>query len=184
MRFFFGFVVLVFLAGLGIWSVQKYKSYDFKAQTIQGEASLHTFDGKYKIVYFGYMSCPDVCPATLGMLQEALDELKAQGSDLSDVVVLFITLDPKRDNIKALDSYAKHFYANAYGLRLGEHTLQAVLDRYGVRREIVPLQNSKLGYSISHSSSLYLFDKQGFLTNEISNLATIKESLADFFANH
>lgn len=184
MRFVAGFVVVVFLVGLGVWSVQKYRSYEFHAQAINGEVSLHSFDGKYKIVYFGYMSCPDVCPTTLGLLQESLEELKSEGVNLDDVVVLFITLDPKRDNIKALDSYAKHFYPNAYGLRFDEQTLQEVMERYGVKREITPLPNSKLGYSISHSSSLYLFDKQGFLTHEISNLATIKQSLADFFANH
>lgn len=175
--------VVAFVVGLGVWSVQKYHSYHFKAQTTNGEVSMDTFLGKYKIVYFGYMSCPDVCPATLGLLQESLQDLQDE-TDLSDVAVLFITLDPKRDSLKALDSYVKHFYPNAYGLRFDEQTLQEVTKRYGVKYEIIPLKDSKLGYSIAHSSSLYLFDKQGFLTQEVSNLATLKDDLLSFFANH
>lgn len=173
----------VFLTGLLWWSVQKYHSYHFNAQTLGGEVSLNTFANKYKIVYFGYMSCPDVCPATLALLQDTLQDLEDE-TDLSDVVVLFITLDPKRDKLEALDAYVKHFYPNAYGLRFDEQTLQEVTKRYGVKYEIIPLKDSKLGYSIAHSSSLYLFDKQGFLTQEVSNLATLKDDLLSFFANH
>ena len=173
----------VFLTGLLWWSVQKYHSYHFNAQTLGGEVSLNTFANKYKIVYFGYMSCPDVCPATLALLQDTLQDLEDE-IDLSDVVVLFITLDPKRDRIEALDAYVKHFYPNAHGLRFDEQTLQEVAKRYGVKYEIIPLKDSKLNYSIAHSSSLYLFDKQGFLTQEVSNLAMHKDDLLSFFANH
>lgn len=173
----------VFLTGLLWWSVQKYHSYHFNAQTLGGEVSLNTFANKYKIVYFGYMSCPDVCPATLALLQDTLQDLEDE-IDLSDVVVLFITLDPKRDRIEALDAYVKHFYPNAHGLRFDEQTLQEVAKRYGVKYEIIPLKDSKLNYSIAHSSSLYLFDKQGFLTQEVSNLAMLKDDLLSFFANH
>lgn len=140
--------------------------------------------GAFTIAYFGYLSCPDVCPATLGFLQEALQEL-SRTRDLSDLVVLFVSLDPKRDTQEALDAYVKHFYPSsprAYGLRLDEQALQEITKRYGVAYKQVPLPHSKLAYSISHSSALYLFDKQGALRQKLNNLATLQEDLASFLA--
>lgn len=172
-------IVLLFLIVLGIWSIQKYRSYQFNAQSVEGKISMKDFEGSYKIVYFGYMSCPDVCPSTLFILGEVLKILNRD-----DIVVLFVTLDPERDKLPALDDYAKYFYTNSYGLWFEPNILEKIISHYGVSSQKIPLQNSALQYSIAHSSSLYIFDKQGFLLQEFNNLATLQEDLETFFANH
>ena len=75
--------------GQGTNVAEGLKNYDFTGKGVNGAVSLKSFEGKNKIIYFGYTSCPDVCPATLGILSGVLNELKRD-----DIVVIFVTLDP------------------------------------------------------------------------------------------
>lgn len=140
--------------------------YDFTAQSIHGNVNMKSFDGKYKIVYFGYCFCPDVCPASLSIVGSALDEL-----DAKDVIVLFVTLDPKRDSVEATDEFVKYFYPkDSLGLRLEEDKLKKMAKNYGVKYENINLDGSAMDYSVAHSSSIYLFDKNGKFVQEVSNM--------------
>ncbi|MFC2749932.1 MAG: SCO family protein, partial [Campylobacter sp.] len=107
-------VVILFLTVLGAGYLALYSNkYDFIGQGANGAVSLKSFEGKNKVIYFGYTTCPDVCPATLGILSGVLNELKRD-----DIVVIFVTLDPERDEAKNVDEYAKYFYPNSYGIVL------------------------------------------------------------------
>lgn len=94
-----------------------------------------------------------------------LNELKRD-----DIIVLFVTLDPERDSVEALDEYAKYFYPNSYGIVLND--LPKVAKTYNVRYQKILLEKSAMEYSVAHSSSLYLIDKNGKFISEISNLTT------------
>lgn len=158
--------MLIFTSAFFItYNYKESNKYNFEANSINGKVSLKSFKNKYKIIYFGYTFCPDICPITLALAGTILDELKAD-----DVVVLFVTLDPKRDEIKATDEYAKYFYKNSYGLKLSEDKLQKMAKNYGVKYEEVALEDSAMEYSVAHSSSLYLFDKNNNFVKEVSNL--------------
>ncbi|EET80152.1 cytochrome oxidase biogenesis protein, Sco1/SenC/PrrC family [Campylobacter showae] len=148
------------------------KNYDFTGKGTNGAVSLKSFEGKNKIIYFGYTSCPDVCPATLGILSGVLNELKRD-----DIVVIFVTLDPERDEPKNVDEYAKYFYPNSYGIVLDN--LPNVAKSYGVKYQKVLLEKSVMEYSVAHSSSLYVLDKNDKFVAEISNLTAqnIKKTL-------
>ena len=148
------------------------KNYDFTGKGTNGAVSLKSFGGKNKIIYFGYTSCPDVCPATLGILSGVLNELKRD-----DIVVIFVTLDPERDEPKNVDEYAKYFYPNSYGIVLDD--LPKVAKSYGVKYQKVLLEKSVMEYSVAHSSSLYVLDKNDKFVAEISNLTAqnIKKTL-------
>lgn len=148
------------------------KNYDFTGKGANGAVSLKSFEGKNKIIYFGYTSCPDVCPATLGILSGVLNELKRD-----DIVVIFVTLDPERDEPKNVDEYAKYFYPNSYGIVLDD--LPKVAKSYGVKYQKVLLEKSAIEYSVAHSSSLYVLDKNDKFVAEISNLTAqnIKRTL-------
>lgn len=148
------------------------KNYDFTGKGVNGAVSLKSFEGKNKIIYFGYTSCPDVCPATLGILSGVLSELKRD-----DIVVIFVTLDPERDEPKNVDEYAKYFYPNSYGIVLDD--LPKVAKSYGVKYQKVLLEKSVMEYSVAHSSSLYVLDKNDKFVAEISNLTAqnIKKTL-------
>jgi len=148
------------------------KNYDFTGKGANGAVSLKSFEGKNKIIYFGYTTCPDVCPATLGILSGVLNELKRD-----DIVVIFVTLDPERDEAKNVDEYAKYFYPNSYGIVLDD--LPKVAKSYGVKYQKVLLEKSAIEYSVAHSSSLYILDKNDKFVAEISNLTAqnIKKTL-------
>ena len=148
------------------------KNYDFTGKGANGAVSLKSFEGKNKIIYFGYTSCPGVCPATLGILSGVLNELKRD-----DIVVIFVTLDPERDEPKNVDEYAKYFYPNSYGIVAND--LPGVAKNYGVKYQKVLLEKSAMEYSVAHSSSLYVLDKNGKFVTEISNLTAqnIKKTL-------
>ena len=148
------------------------KNYDFTGKGANGAVSLKGFEGKNKIIYFGYTTCPDVCPATLGILSGVLNELKRD-----DIVVIFVTLDPERDEAKNVDEYAKYFYPNSYGIVLDD--LPKVAKSYGVKYQKVLLEKSAIEYSVAHSSSLYVLDKNNKFVAEISNLTAqnIKKTL-------
>lgn len=148
------------------------KNYDFTGKGTNGAVSLKSFEGKNKIIYFGYTSCPDVCPATLGILSGVLNELKRD-----DIVVIFVTLDPERDEPKNVDEYVKYFYPNSYGIVLDD--LPKVAKSYGVKYQKVLLEKSVMEYSVAHSSSLYVLDKNDKFVAEISNLTAqnIKKTL-------
>ena len=158
--------------GQGTNVAEGLKNYDFTGKGVNGAVSLKSFEGKNKIIYFGYTSCPDVCPATLGILSGVLNELKRD-----DIVVIFVTLDPERDEPKNVDEYAKYFYPNSYGIVLDD--LPKVAKNYGVKYQKVLLEKSAMEYSVAHSSSLYVLDKNDKFVAEISNLTAqnIKKTL-------
>src|SRR4051812_34094687 len=77
---------------------------DFTLTTTTGKSmSLSDFRGKYVVLFFGYTYCPDVCPTTLGDLQQMLKQLGAKRAE--DVQVLFVTVDPERDTAQQLATY-------------------------------------------------------------------------------
>jgi protein SCO1 len=70
------------------------------------------FRGRYMLVYFGYTHCPDICPAELQVMAQALDRL---GDKAKKVVPVFITVDPERDTPQAMGEYVKSFRAQFRG---------------------------------------------------------------------
>ena len=166
-------VVILFLTVLGVGYLALYSNkYALTGQSANGAVSLKSFEGKNKVIYFGYTTCPDVCPATLGILSGVLNEIKRD-----DIVVIFVTLDPERDEPKNVDEYAKYFYPNSSGIVLDN--LPKVAKSYGVKYQKVLLEKSVMGYSVAHSSSLYVLDKNDKFVAEISNLTAqnIKKTL-------
>ena len=167
-------IVLIFiLTVLGAGYLALYSNkYALVGQSANGAVSLKSFKGKNKVIYFGYTTCPDVCPATLGILSGVLNEIKRD-----DIVVIFVTLDPERDEPKNVDEYAKYFYPNSYGIVLDD--LPKVAKSYGVKYQKVLLEKSAIEYSVAHSSSLYILDKNDKFVAEISNLTAqnIKKTL-------
>lgn len=146
--------------------------YDFSATSTNGNITLQDLNGKYKIIYFGYTFCPDICPLTLGILKEALDEIEN-----NDFLVVFISLDPERDTPQILQEYAEFFYPNSLGLWLESNELQRVAKNYGIKYENIMLRDSAIDYSVAHSSALFLIDENGKFVGKITNLT--KEEIQD-----
>ncbi|HET9911993.1 MAG TPA: SCO family protein [Anaerolineales bacterium] len=115
--------------------------------------------GKIVMLFFGYTSCPDVCPTTMAELNQALREL---GSQADQVQVIFVTVDPQRDTPERVQEYVNHFNPSFIGLSGSEAELAKVWGDYGVFREVVE-GKSAAGYLVDHTARVTLIDQQGNL---------------------
>jgi protein SCO1/2 len=122
--------------------------------------SLHDYLGKVVIVEFGYTYCEEVCPITLAHLTAAYKKL---GNAARDVQLIYVTVDPERDNPERLREHLTAFNPTFLGATGTPDELQAVQKAYGVVARHVVSKNQALPYAVDHSSSLYLVDRQGKL---------------------
>jgi protein SCO1/2 len=117
------------------------------------------------VVYFGYTSCPDICPTTLNDVGIAVADLPA---DLAErVSVAFVTVDPERDTAEVLQSYLAHFVDRSVGLRsedAGE--LAAAASVFGVQYEVAEHQPGDTTYDVAHTAVTYVVDDTGTVAVE------------------
>lgn len=125
--------------------------------SVGGESSLANYRGKVVLLGFGFTTCPEVCPTTLAVLAQARKRLGAQADQ---VQVLYVTVDPERDNAERMRAYLRGFDPTFVGFTGAPDQLAAVRAKYGVMAERKNLGNS---YSVAHSSSVYLIDRKGLL---------------------
>src|ERR1700675_3611962 len=116
------------------------------------------FSGRYMLVFFGFTHCPDICPAELQVIAQALDRL---GDKASKVVPVFITLDPERDTPEAMADYVKSFGPNFIGLTGSPEAIAAAAKAYRVAYSKVENKESAGDYSVDHSALVYLMDPEG-----------------------
>jgi protein SCO1/2 len=122
-----------------------------------GELKLSRYRGKVVLLGFGFTHCADVCPVTLAVLASARKNL---GDVAKDVQVVYVTVDPERDNAARMRSYLAHFDASFIGGTGTPAQLEAVRKSYGVHANKLA---SASGNAIDHSSSVYLIDRDGKL---------------------
>ncbi len=129
---------------------------DFTLQGSNGhELQLSRFRGKVVLLAFGYSSCPGVCPVTLATFAAAHRKL---GAAAGDVQVVYVTVDPERDNAERLRQFLAGFDKTFIGGTGTEAQLAAVRKDYGVSATKIPMGDS---YLFSHSSFTYLIDRAG-----------------------
>jgi protein SCO1/2 len=116
--------------------------------------------GDVVLLFFGYTSCPDVCPTTLSELRKVNEEL---GKNASQVQVVFVTVDPERDTPEQIQKYVSIFNPAFIGLSGSVEELEPVWKDYGVYREVEQVPSSASGYLVTHSARLYLIDRDGNL---------------------
>ncbi len=133
---------------------------DFTLRSRQGSVSLHDFRGKVVLLFFGYASCPDICPTSLAFLTKTLNMLKEE--ELAQVQPLFITLDPARDDAEKLAEYLNFFHPRFIGLTGSEAEIAKVAKLYGVKYYQVEMEGSP-GYAVNHSAAIYLITQEGSL---------------------
>jgi protein SCO1/2 len=134
---------------------------DFTLYSSQGEFSLQQLRGKVVLLYFGYTKCPDVCPTSLAVISEALNELSSE--ELKSVQSVFVSVDPERDTFKVLDEYVSYFHPNILGVTGSASEIAQVAKRYGVEYRKVELEGSAFGYAVDHSTVTYLLTPEGDL---------------------
>lgn len=120
--------------------------------------------GNILVLFFGYASCPDVCPTTLMEFKKIRARLPR---DADRTKFVFITVDPERDTPAKLRDYLAAFDPAFIGLTGTMAELEPVWRAYGVYRAKVP-GSSELAYTIDHSSRVYVIDANGNLRTTYS----------------
>jgi len=128
------------------------------------------FRGRYMLVYFGFTSCPDVCPTTLAVMADALDRMGPQGRK---IVPVFITIDPERDTPALIKTYMEGFGPQFIGLTGTVAEIEQVKTLYRVYGAKKPLDGAKGlegGYGMDHSSVMYLMGPDGKIVSYYDEL--------------
>ena len=130
---------------------------DFSLRGSDGaELKLSRYRGKVVLLGFGFTSCAAVCPITLGTLAQVHKKLGALASELQ---VIYITVDPERDDAPKLKKYLTAFNPTFVGGTGTDAQLAAVRKDYGIAAEKVAGPDG----SYTHSSFIYLIDREGRL---------------------
>ncbi len=118
-----------------------------------------TWRGRWMLIYFGYTTCPDVCPTELQTIAAALESL---GPQAAQVVPIFITVDPERDIQARLADYVKLFDDRLVGLTGTPQQIAAVARAFRVYYAKVTPKDSAT-YLMDHTSFVYLMGPDGTL---------------------
>jgi protein SCO1/2 len=116
--------------------------------------------GRWTYVFFGFASCPDICPTTLATLASVRRALRDLPAELQPAVLL-VTVDPAQDDAARLASYVRHFDPAFHAVTGDEASLARLASALGAAYARVPLAAG--GYTMDHSSSLFLIGPDGRL---------------------
>ncbi|MFC3285662.1 SCO family protein [Litchfieldella rifensis] len=167
-------VVLLVAVAIGAWAFQQYRTSsgdgleggEVALPSTQGDFSLAQLeDDQLAVLFFGYTYCPDVCPMTMAVMRQALQRLDEDVAER--VMPVMITVDPERDTLERLEEYVGYFGESFIGARGSQEQLEDIADRYGIFWRKVEMDNSEMEYTVDHSSSLYLVDREGRIRQRV-----------------
>lgn len=118
--------------------------------------------GRPTLIFFGFLSCPDVCPTTLNDISGWLEAL---GSDADRMNTIYVSVDPARDTPQLMADYLSSFDKRIIGLTGPEDELQKLTKPLGVFYKKEP--NGDDDYTMNHTASVLLLDKSGMLSRTI-----------------
>ena len=121
------------------------------------------YAGRAHLIFFGFTSCPDICPTKLSEATLVLNELGYHASRLD---VLFISVDPERDTPDVLSAYVSNFHPQITGLTGTPDEIARVAREFRAFYRKVPLDGGD--YTIDHSTVVYLFDRDNAFVGPVS----------------
>ena len=145
----------------------------------------NSFNGYNRLVFFGFTNCPDFCPNTLNNIGTIINEVKKN----VDLIPIFITVDPKRDTTENLKNYLENFHPKIIGLTGSTEEINDVKEKYKIfSKKVIDTKNKEKhnhkghdhgGYSVDHTTIIYLMNKKGrYITHfspDAKNLEIIKK---------
>ncbi len=170
-------IVLLALVTIGVswWVAQRLRPYEFNGRVLQppepapdftligpeGQpVRLSDFRGKVVLLFFGYASCPDVCPTTMYDLARAVEMLPPEKAER--VQVIMITVDPERDTRERLDAFVRNFHPSFLGLTGSPEAIAQVAKQYNIfyaKDE----GTDATDYLMVHTASVTLIDPEGYI---------------------
>lgn len=168
-----GLVILLLALGAGAHLAAMAAAPSFSSSSLAGltdtqgrKLPADPYPGKYRIVLFGFTSCADVCPLTLLALKEAMEQL---GGNAAQVVPVFISVDPERDQSENLARYVRAFDSRIQGLTGPRPVLEKVAAAHGIFFEKRWVDVSNNVYVFDHTASVLLIGPDGRLIATVSS---------------
>ncbi len=119
------------------------------------------FAGRYRLIYFGYASCPDVCPTDLQVIGQALTQFEKTAPERARAVQpIFISVDPERDTPAVLKDYVAAFHPRLIGLTGPVEQVREVAKEYGIYFAKQDSEGAS-SYLVDHSRQTMLFGPAG-----------------------
>ena len=119
------------------------------------------FDDRYRIVYFGYAYCPDICPTDVQRMMQGYRLFAEDEPELADQIApIFITIDPERDTPEVVGEFTSAFSDRLIGLSGTPEQVRAAADAFRIYYEKGEMQSGG-GYLMDHSNVVYLFGREG-----------------------
>ena len=122
-----------------------------------------TLKNKPSLLFFGFTNCPEICPTTLADLSEITKEVT---SSVNAINIIFVTLDPIRDNKKHLKDYVQYFGSNIIGVTGDKVEIKKFAENWGVFYETVNTSNNN--YTLNHTATVFMIDELGNFRGTIS----------------
>lgn len=138
--------------------------------------STQVFKDHWSVLFFGYTSCPDVCPTTLTELAQVKTALADLASERQPQFV-FISVDPKRDSVQQLRGYLRYFNPSFVGLTGPQTQIDSLTKSLGVPVIYQPVENG--GYTVDHAATLFVVDPQARLYAIFTPPFSVKDIAAD-----
>ena len=115
-----------------------------------------TLKNKPSLLFFGFTNCPEICPTTLADLSQITNEVTLNDDSIN---IIFVTLDPKRDNKEHLKDYIQYFDGNIIGVTGNKIEIKEFADNWGVFYETVKTKNNN--YTLNHTATVFMIDALG-----------------------
>ncbi len=149
---------------------------NFTLTSHQGTVSLSDFQEKVVVMYFGFLTCPEVCPNSMTVISTALNRLPSEHG--AEVQALLVSVDPKRDTPEKLAEYAKFYHKNLIGLTGDKNQIDNVTRQYGAYYDFSEIESATSDYGVEHSSRYYVIDRNGELIAAMRHSTTPNELAA------
>ena len=180
-------ILLVLSIGTGFWIYKQTKNNNLNKATLVGgsynltdhngnKVTDKSFSNKFKVIYFGYTFCPDICPTGMAVISQALDLL---GNKAKRIKPIFITVDPKRDNVEIMAEYHSHFHPSFSNLTGTLDQIRRVAKLYRVYYKKSDPSEAE-NYLMDHSSIMYVLSPEGEYINHFGPEITPAQIVAFF----
>ena len=151
---------------------------DFELTNHLGQKTTNdSFKGYHRLVFFGFTNCPDFCPNTLNNIGIVINQIDKK----DQLVSIFITVDPERDTVAKLKKYLTNFDSKIIGLTGTKEQIKSVKTKYKIfSKKVMDVkkkngesnshhdEHDHGGYSVDHTTIIYLMDKKGFYITHFS----------------
>ena len=139
--------------------------------------SLDRLKGHPSLLFFGYTSCPDICPTTLNTMNLVINKLKQQADEINQPEVIFVSVDTQRDDTETLAGYTTYFNKDFMSVTGEKQAIDSFAKQFAAAY-VIENRISETNYQISHTSSIFLIDKDAHLIAAFSpphDVATLVE---------